>query len=318
MRCAVRSLRVLLPVLFTLFTLCMCAQESPSPKIIVLRASRMLNVKSGKMESPVVVVVEGERITGAGSGTAVPAGAQVIDLGDATLLPGLIDCHTHLMARSTRPGDPNDYAVSLLTKSQAYRALEGAADARVTLGAGFTSVRDVESEGSGYADVALRDAINRGLVEGPRMVVATRGIAMVGRYFPFGVSPDIQDFPTGAQLVSGVDEARRAACPDLISPMMDHNFQVAFQRGKHQTLSGRAQCILKKVSTTNGSLANNDSLRIEQVYKIGDTKPQIAPHLFEDSFHSSVTRFRLRNDGLQEPGPLMIVQGSLWYAKSGL
>jgi len=208
MRCAVGSLRVLI---FALFALCVCAHESPAPKIIVLRASRMLNVKSGKMESNVTVVVEGERITGAGSGIAVPAGAQVIDLGDATLLPGLIDCHTHLMARSTRPEDPNDYAVSLLTKSQAYRALEGAADARVTLGAGFTSVRDVESEGSGYADVALRDAINRGLVEGPRMMVATRGIAMVGRYFPFGVSPDIRDFPTGAQLVSGVEEARRAA-----------------------------------------------------------------------------------------------------------
>jgi imidazolonepropionase-like amidohydrolase len=208
MRCAVRSLRVLLPVLFTL---CMCAQESPSPKILVVRASRMLNVKSGKMESAVTVVVEDERITAVGSGIAVPAGAQVLDLGDATLFPGLIDCHTHLMARSTRPEDPNDYAVGLLTKSQAYRALEGAADARVTLRAGFTSVRDVESEGSGYADVALRDAINRGLVEGPRMMVATRGIAMVGRYFPFGVSPDIHDFPTGAQLVSGVDEARRAA-----------------------------------------------------------------------------------------------------------
>jgi hypothetical protein len=71
-------------------------------------------------------------------------------------------------------------------------------------------VRDVENEGSWYADVALRDAINQGLVEGPRMQVATRGIAAVGQYNPFGVSPDLRGFPTGAQMVSGVEDVRRA------------------------------------------------------------------------------------------------------------
>jgi len=98
----------------------------------------------------------------------------------------------------------------LLTKSQAYRTLEGASNARRTLMAGYTTVRDVESEGSGYADVALRDAINRGLVEGPRMQVATRSIAVIGQMEPFGVSPDLPDFPHGAQMISGVEEARRA------------------------------------------------------------------------------------------------------------
>jgi imidazolonepropionase-like amidohydrolase len=78
------------------------------------------------------------------------------------------------------------------------------------LEAGFTTVRDVESEGSAYADVALRDAINNGLVTGPRMRVATRAIAAVGQYEPFGISPDLKDFPTGAQMVSGPEEARRA------------------------------------------------------------------------------------------------------------
>ncbi|HEY0800068.1 MAG TPA: amidohydrolase family protein [Steroidobacteraceae bacterium] len=102
------------------------------------------------------------------------------------------------------------YLLGLAEKSQAYRALEGAANARVTLRAGFTTVRDVENEGSGYADVALRDAINAGLVEGPHMLVATRGIAAVGQYYPFGVSPDLTGFPTGAQMISGPEEARRA------------------------------------------------------------------------------------------------------------
>jgi imidazolonepropionase-like amidohydrolase len=105
---------------------------------------------------------------------------------------------------------PDAYLLSLATKSEAFRALEGAADARVTLLAGFTTVRDVENEGSMYADVALRDAIQQGLVDGPRMQVATRAIAAVGQYNPFGVSPDLTNFPTGAQMVSGVEETRRA------------------------------------------------------------------------------------------------------------
>lgn len=108
------------------------------------------------------------------------------------------------------PDTPNGYILTMATKSQAFRALEGAYDARITLNAGFTTVRDVESEGSGYADVALRDAINQGLAEGPRMLVATRGIAAVGQYEPFGVSSDLVDFPTGAQMVSGVEDAMRA------------------------------------------------------------------------------------------------------------
>jgi imidazolonepropionase-like amidohydrolase len=112
------------------------------------------------------------------------------------------------MARIART--EGGYALGLATKSQAFRALEGAYNARITLNAGFTSIRDVESEGSEYADVALRDAINQGLGEGPRMQVATRAIAAVGQYQPFGISPDLKNFPTGAQMVSGVEEARRA------------------------------------------------------------------------------------------------------------
>jgi imidazolonepropionase-like amidohydrolase len=183
--------------------------QPPNPKLIAIKAAHMLDVKTGHtLENP-VIVIEDDRIQAVGSSIAIPASAEVIDLGNVTLLPGLIDCHTHLMARI--PAGPNGYGVNLLTKSQAFRALEGAADARLTLHAGFTTVRDVESEGSGYADTALRDAINQGLVEGPRMQVATRAIAALGQYEPFGISPDLEDFPTGAQLVSGPEEARRAA-----------------------------------------------------------------------------------------------------------
>jgi imidazolonepropionase-like amidohydrolase len=178
----------------------------------IIRAARMLDVRAGTYVKRAAVWVEGGRIKAVGAESDVakqaPPSAEMLDLGDVTLLPGLIDCHTHLMARL--PAGADGYALNLLTKSQAYRALEAAANARATLEAGFTTVRDVESEGAGFADVALRDAINEGLVAGPRMRVATRGIAAVGQYEPFGISPDLENFPTGAQMVSGPEEARRA------------------------------------------------------------------------------------------------------------
>jgi imidazolonepropionase-like amidohydrolase len=170
----------------------------------------MLDVKSGAYVANAVILVQNRKIIGAGSNLPIPAGATTIDLGSATLLPGLIDVHTHLMSRTPAGNQIDTYILQLAQKSEAYRALEGAADARATLRAGFTSVRDVENEGSGYADVALRDAISRGLVEGPRMQVATRAIAALGGYFPVGLSPDLTNFPRGAQMITGSDEARRA------------------------------------------------------------------------------------------------------------
>ncbi|HLL84018.1 MAG TPA: amidohydrolase family protein, partial [Longimicrobium sp.] len=161
-----------------------------------------------------VILIEQGRISKVGADLPIPAGAEVLDLGGATVLPGLIDCHTHLLARM--PETPEGYAQDLITKSEATRALEGAANAKATLRAGFTAVRDVESEGAGYADVALRNAIRQGLVEGPRMLVATRGIAAVGSYHPFGVAPGLRALlPTGAQMVSGPEEMRRAVREQL-------------------------------------------------------------------------------------------------------
>ncbi len=202
-----------------LATLAMCcgchtypiAAQSEHSNLILVKAGRLLDVKTGRYVENAAVLIDGEHIKEVGQAAdlakSVPQ-AKGIDLHSATVLPGLADCHTHLMARMDSGDD--GYLLSLATKSEAFRALEGAADARLTLRAGFTTVRDVESEGSHYADVALRDAINQGLVEGPRMLVSTRGIAAVGQYEPFGVSPDLVGFPTGAQMISGAEEARRA------------------------------------------------------------------------------------------------------------
>ncbi len=191
------------------------AQPTPAPPPlanVLIKAGKLLDVRKGLYLQNAAILVEGDRIKEVGLLADIQPhasrDARVIDLSRYSVLPGLIDCHTHLMARFADVDDA--YLLALAKESQAYRALEGAANARVTLHAGFTSVRDVESEGSGYADVALRDAIRQGLVEGPRMQVATRGIAAVGQYNPFHVSPDLINFPTGAQMISGVEEARRA------------------------------------------------------------------------------------------------------------
>jgi imidazolonepropionase-like amidohydrolase len=186
--------------------------ESKPSLPIVVKAAKLLDVRTGKYTSNAAVWIEGDTIKEVGAAADVqshaPKNAKVIDLGTSTILPGLIDCHTHIMARI--PEGDDGYIINLATKSQAFRALEGAYNARITLQAGYTTIRDVESEGSGYADVALRDAIKQGLAEGPRMLVSTRAIAAIGQYNPFGVSPDLPSFPTGAQMISGVEEARRA------------------------------------------------------------------------------------------------------------
>ena len=210
-----KTLTLLCPLLLTLSPALGISQTQvePPPISIVVKAGKLLDAGKGSYVENAAIWIEADRIKEAGRFADIqpraPKDAKLIDLRQFTVLPGLIDCHTHIMARI--PNGPDGYTLNLATKSQAFRALEGAYNARITLRAGFTTVRDVENEGSGYADVALRDAINQGLAEGPRMQVATRAIAAVGQYNPFGVSADLTDFPTGAQMVSGVEEARRAA-----------------------------------------------------------------------------------------------------------
>ena len=144
---------------------------------------------------------------------ALPATAQVIDLGAATLLPGLIDTHTHIFLQGEDPA-AGGYDVQLLKFPASYRVVRAALSARRALEQGFTSIRDVETEGAGYGDVGIKQAINEGLIPGPRMWVSTVSISSTGGYPLEGYAPEIT-VPKGSQLIDGPVEARKAAREQL-------------------------------------------------------------------------------------------------------
>ena len=171
----------------------------------------MIDPKSGNVMQNPVVVVQGGRIASVGANAAIPSGAKVVDLGSLTLLPGLIDAHTHLLQnyRGEFGGDDPNMILTVTTMSTAKRALLGAKMGREDLEAGITTVRDLGNSGFG-GDVALRDAINAGWVTGPRIRAATRAISAAGGQFGT-VQPETQKIiEQEYAVVSTVDEARRA------------------------------------------------------------------------------------------------------------
>jgi len=168
-----------------------------------IRAARLID---GRRATPIldaVVVVEGERIVSVGSKLAIPSGTDVIDMPTATLLPGLIDCHTHVTG-----GDPGDYYEKTFRRSPIDSAVQAHVYARRTLEAGFTTVRDVGA--AEFVDVALRKAIDAGVVVGPRMQVATLAIGATGGHADLtGFSPYLS-FKEFSAVADGIDEIRKA------------------------------------------------------------------------------------------------------------
>lgn len=174
---------------------------------VAIRAGHLIDGKGGQPVSNVLILVENGKITSVTPGGSPPAGADVIDLSHATVLPGFMDVHTHTLLN----GDvtEQEYEDQLLKMSIPYRAILAARNARIALDHGFTTIRDLETEGAMYADVDVKTAINRGEVPGPRMFVSTRAMAPTGTYPLLGFSWEL-DLPHGVQVVDGVDNARLA------------------------------------------------------------------------------------------------------------
>jgi imidazolonepropionase-like amidohydrolase len=194
-------------VLFLLLSACLLTAQTPAPRPVAIRCGRLIDGKSATARANAVILIEGERIREVGSGLAIPAGAEVIDLSHSTVLPGLIDNHTHILLG----GDITaaDYDEQLLKESIPFRAIRATVHVRTALLHGFTTMRDLETEGAMYADVDVKTAINRGIIPGPRMFVATRSFAPTGMYPLLGYSWELR-MPEGVQVVDGPDNIRRA------------------------------------------------------------------------------------------------------------
>src|SRR5216117_1602637 len=195
--------------------LCLGIAAQAADQTIALKAARLFDGKSNALVPNAVVNVQGDKIVDAGSNLPIPSGAQVIDLGDATLSPGFMDAHTHLTADYS--GNYNERRLQELDLNVSEQAIRATTFARATIEAGFTTVRDLGSRFVGsreFVDVALRNAINKGLIVGPRMLVATKGIGATGGHFDptggfrdflFGREPDYTD-----GIGDGPDQIRKA------------------------------------------------------------------------------------------------------------
>ena len=176
-------------------------------RVTILRPARVFDGTSDRVHDGWAVAVRGERIIAVGPVAQVgaPAGARVIDLPGTTLLPGLIEGHSHLLLH---PYDETPWDDQVLREPLALRIARAVNHARATLDAGFTTVRDLGTEGAGYADVGLKRAIDEGIIPGPRMLVVTRAIVARGSYAPRFPAPEVE-LPQGAEEAGGVDDLTR-------------------------------------------------------------------------------------------------------------
>jgi len=216
-----------LQALFLLMAVAGIAQTTPNTtgtmgthatseaKTIVIRAGTLIDGTSAQPKRNQVIVIRGNRIVSVGdaSSAQAPADAQTIDLGQATVLPGLIDTHTHIFLQGEDPAE-GGYDVQLLKYPVSFRAARATMACRRALEEGFTTLRDLETEGAGYGDVGIKEAIEGGYIPGPRLFVVTRAISTTGGYPLEGFAPEL-DMPKGAQLIDGPVEARKAAREQL-------------------------------------------------------------------------------------------------------
>jgi imidazolonepropionase-like amidohydrolase len=233
------------------------AQQSgptSSQSVTVIRAGILIDGKSKAPRNGQVIIVRGDRIESVteAASAKIPSGATVIDLSKATLLPGLIDCHTHIFLQGEDPAQ-GGYDVNILNAPLALRAARATVAARRALEQGFTTLRDLETEGAGYGDVGIKQAIAQGYIPGPRLFVSTRAISTTGGYPLEGYAPEL-DMPKGAQIVDGPIEARKAAREQL-----DHGADWIKVYMTHRSWVGN-----------HGELVSQPTLTVEELRAIVD------------------------------------------------
>ncbi|MFZ0135802.1 MAG: amidohydrolase family protein [Candidatus Sulfotelmatobacter sp.] len=220
----------------------------------VIRAGSLIDGKSAAARRDQVIVIHGNHIESVGDAASakIPASAAVIDLSKATLLPGLIDSHTHIFLQGEDPAQ-GGYDANILNAPLALRAARATVSARRALEQGFTTLRDVETEGAGYGDVGIKEAIEQGYIPGPRLFVATRAISTTGGYPLEGYAPEL-DMPKGVQIVDGPVEARKAAREQL-----DHGADWIKVYMTHRSWVGK-----------NGELVSQPTLTLEELRAVVD------------------------------------------------
>lgn len=199
------------------------------------------------------VLVEGNRIAAAGLGLTPPPGARTIDLPGATLMPGLIEGHSHLFLH---PYNETLWDDQVLHEPLALRTARAVASAKTTLDAGFTTVRDLGTEGAGFADAGLSQAIDQGIVPGPRLMASTKAIVARGAYGPKGFEPGLP-VPQGAQEVSGIDETARAVRDQIGGGAAFIKFYADYRWGKGEP----ARVTLSQAELSAGIAAAHDAGR---------------------------------------------------------
>lgn len=274
-----------LKYLFVLAAILLCQNllsVAQTPKQFAVRAARMLDVKSGNIISNPVILIRGERISEVGTNLSIPKDVEIIDLGNVTLMPGLIDAHTHLLQNydSKFGGDDPNMILTVTQLGTTRRALLGAAMGREMLEAGFTTVRDLGNSGEN-GDVALRDAVRSGWVTGPRIFASTRALSAKGGQFG-RMTVEVQKLVEQEYIViSNVDEARQAVRQafydgaDCIKVIVNNGSSV-LSLEEMKAIVGEAHRAGKKVAAhAIGDLATRTAVEagvdsIEHAYTIPD------------------------------------------------
>jgi imidazolonepropionase-like amidohydrolase len=226
------------------------ALKSPT----IIRAGVLIDGVSSSARRDQIIVVRGNTITEVmdAASANVPAGATLIDLSKATVLPGLIDAHTHIFLQGEDPAQ-GGYDIQLLKYPLAFRAARATVSVRRALEQGFTTLRDMETEGAGYGDVGIKQAIEGGYIPGPRLIVSTRAISTTGGYPLEGYAPEIE-VPKGVQIIDGPVEARKAAREQL-----DHGADWIKVYMTHRSWLGKS-----------GELESQPTLTLEELRAIVD------------------------------------------------